>query len=69
VGQNIKGKESDIPNFMIRHGGWKLIIPKRPNADTLDMLYNLQDDPYEEVSVSFFLKECGFFCHLITSPS
>jgi len=36
-----------IPNFMIRHGRYKLIIPRTAESDVLDMLYDLKSDPGE----------------------
>jgi len=38
VGKNVRGREGGIPNFMIRHGGWKLIVPKEADSDVLDMV-------------------------------
>jgi len=36
-----------IPNLMIRHKNWKLILPKRADSHVTDMLFNLRFDPYE----------------------
>jgi len=36
-----------MPNFGIRHGDFKLILPKKADSSVLDMLYNLTSDPYE----------------------
>lgn len=36
------------PNFMIRHGNWKLWIARRKNVGFTDLLYNLQSDPHEK---------------------
>jgi len=35
------GDLGGIPNFMIRKGNYKLILPRRANSDVIDMMYNL----------------------------
>jgi arylsulfatase A-like enzyme len=40
-------EDSKVPTYMIRSGDWKLLISKIPDADSIDALYNLEDDPYE----------------------
>ncbi|GKY99188.1 hypothetical protein MPSEU_000874200 [Mayamaea pseudoterrestris] len=37
----------EFPNFMIRQGDWKLLIAKKADINSPDMLFNLADDPYE----------------------
>jgi arylsulfatase A-like enzyme len=39
------------PNFMVRTGEWKLIMANRPEAKSIDALFNLKDDPYETRNV------------------
>ena len=40
-------EDSKVPTYMIRSGDWKLLISKLPDADSIDALYNLADDPHE----------------------
>jgi len=55
----ISGKTDTVPNLMIRHKDYKLIIPRVADADLLDMLYYLGNDPDETVgSVSVY--DCRF---------
>ena len=42
VGKNINGVGGGVPNFMIRQGNFKLILPKDPDSSVLDMMYNLK---------------------------
>lgn len=42
------GKEINIPNFLVRHGDYKLVLPKASNNKALDMLVNLRTDPHEQ---------------------
>jgi hypothetical protein len=37
----------DRPNFMIRHGRFKLLIHKKVHSKKADMLFDLSDDPFE----------------------
>jgi arylsulfatase A-like enzyme len=37
----------DRPNFMIRHGNFKLLIYKKAASTNPDVLFNLADDPFE----------------------
>jgi len=37
----------ELPNFMIRKGNFKLILPRKSVQPKLHMMYNLQDDPFE----------------------
>jgi len=48
VGKALRGKSGTIPNFMIRHKKYKLIMPKTANSKVIDMLYHLGRDPSEE---------------------
>jgi len=41
------GNPTSKPAFMIRKDAWKLILPNRAGSNTLDMLYNLEEDPHE----------------------
>lgn len=41
------GQLAADPNFMVRHGDYKLILPKDRNSELLDMMFNLKRDPYE----------------------
>lgn len=41
---NLKDNE---PNYMILKDNWKLLIPYTATSNTIDALYNLEDDPYE----------------------
>jgi len=38
---------TSTPNFLVRKGSWKLMLPKLRNSSTIDVLYDLQTDPYE----------------------
>lgn len=44
----LSGKLGDIPNLMIRKGDWKLILPKNSESPVVNMMYRLDEDPYEE---------------------
>ena len=44
----LTGKDDNIPNFAVRHGNYKLILPKSAHNKCLDMLFNLKTDPYEQ---------------------
>jgi len=46
VGRRNSEKAGGVPNFAIRNGSWKLIVPKRSSDDTVDMLFDLGIDPY-----------------------
>ena len=37
VSKNLNGKPSGIPNYMLRHKKYKMIIPKEANSDVTDM--------------------------------
>lgn len=37
VDKNINGKPDTIPNFLVRHKNWKLILPKVAKSNVLDM--------------------------------
>jgi len=39
------------PNVMIRHKNYKLILPRMRNSKVLDMLYDLDSDPFELVNL------------------
>jgi Sulfatase len=41
------GSLGDIPNFMIRKGNYKLIVPRKRDSPVRDMMYDLQSDPFE----------------------
>lgn len=43
----LTGKLGDAPNFMIRKGNYKLLLPRKRDSPVLDMLYNLERDPFE----------------------
>jgi len=48
VGPNkLSGRLGSSPNFSIRKGKWKLILPKKRDSTCLDMLFDLKADPYE----------------------
>jgi len=38
----------DVPSLMIRHGGYKLILPQTANARFVDMMFDLEADPFEQ---------------------
>jgi len=44
---------ASVPTYMIRSGDWKLLISKLPDADSIDALYNLKDDPGEMKNLLF----------------
>jgi len=44
---DFEGSVGGIPNFMIRHGNYKLILPRLADSGIMDMFYNLTSDPYE----------------------
>jgi hypothetical protein len=35
------------PNFMIRKGAYKLMMPRLANSSVVDMMYDIETDPYE----------------------
>jgi arylsulfatase A-like enzyme len=37
----------DRPNFMVRHGNFKLLMHKKADSPKPDVLYNLAEDPFE----------------------
>jgi len=39
---SLRGNVDVIPNFMVVHKEWKLILPKLANSKILDMLYFLR---------------------------
>jgi hypothetical protein len=41
------GSLGDIPNFMIRKGNVKLIVPRKRDSPVRDMMYDLANDPFE----------------------
>ena len=43
----LSGHLGKIPNFMIRKGHYKLIITKKVDSKTIDMMYDLKSDPQE----------------------
>lgn len=43
--KKLSGHIGDEPNFMIRKGNHKLILPKSRSSSVVDMLYDLTDDP------------------------
>lgn len=43
----LTGSLGNIPNFMIRKGDIKLILPKNSESLVTDMMYDLSKDPYE----------------------
>lgn len=45
--------ESDDITYMIRSGDWKLLISRLPDADSIDALYNLKNDPGEMKNLLF----------------
>lgn len=51
--ENLRAKSSGkdggdgIPNYMVRHGFFKLTVPKKADLGVIDMMYNLRLDPYE----------------------
>jgi hypothetical protein len=43
----LSGQLGSVPNFMIRQGDWKLIVPKNAKSKLPDMMFDLQNDPFE----------------------
>ena len=39
------------PNFMIRHGDWKLMMAKNAGSNTQDLLFDLDADPFEKKNI------------------
>jgi len=39
--------KGDEPNYMIVKDNWKMFIPYNADSKTIDVLYDLQKDPYE----------------------
>ena len=39
--------EGNEPNYMIVKNNWKMFIPYNADSKTIDVLYNLENDPYE----------------------
>lgn len=46
-GSMLSGELGRSPNFMVRHGHYKLIMTKLRHSPTLDMLFDLAKDPHE----------------------
>jgi arylsulfatase A-like enzyme len=46
-------EDRNVPTYMIRSGDWKLLISKIPDADSIDAMYNLKDDPHEMDNLLF----------------
>jgi hypothetical protein len=46
----------EIPNFMIRKGSYKLMLPKNRDSKVIDMMYDLSTDPYEMTNLIFERK-------------
>jgi arylsulfatase A-like enzyme len=46
-------EDRKVPTYMVRSGDWKLLISRIPEADSLDALYNLADDPNEVDNLLF----------------
>jgi len=46
--EKVGKRDPPMLNFMVRHGDWKLMIPKRSDSGVIDMLFNIRTDPYEE---------------------
>lgn len=44
---NLNEGIGERPNFMIRRGNYKLLLPKARNSDVIDMMYDLTTDPGE----------------------
>lgn len=42
----LTGRLGDVPNFAIRKGSYKLLLPKLETSPVLDMMYDLDADPY-----------------------
>lgn len=45
----LSGELGSEPNFMVRHGDYKPIIPKLASSSIPDMLFNLKRDPLETI--------------------
>ena len=45
--------DKNVPTYMIRSGDWKLLISRIPDAESLDALYNLENDPHEMDNLLF----------------
>jgi Sulfatase len=45
--QAFKGKLGEVPNFMVRRGSHKLIVPRKHDSPVPDMMYDLRHDPFE----------------------
>lgn len=46
-GRTLERQFGSEPNFMVRKGPWKLMMTKKESSPLHDMLYNLENDPYE----------------------
>lgn len=47
-----RGKFGTIPNLCLRKGNFKLMLPRSSRSDVLDMMYDLDTDPYVPIFVS-----------------
>jgi len=47
IDKDVKSGSNDMPNLMIRHRNFKLIIPKESDSKVPDVLYDLENDPFE----------------------
>jgi arylsulfatase A-like enzyme len=43
----VPSKVGSEPNFMVRKGPYKLMMPRLANSSVIDMLYNVEADPFE----------------------
>jgi Sulfatase len=44
---SFKGKVGEVPNFMVRKGSHKLIVPRKHDSPVPDMMFDLSHDPFE----------------------
>ena len=51
-----EGSLGGIPNLMIRHRNFKLIVPRRASSNVIDMMYNLVRTHSTGRSTAFFLS-------------
>jgi arylsulfatase A-like enzyme len=42
----LSGDLGAAPTLMVRHGSYKLILPRSAKSKVIDMMYNLDSDPY-----------------------
>jgi hypothetical protein len=46
--KGLSGELGDMPNYVIRKGSFKLMLPKSRTSNVLDMMYDLRADAYEQ---------------------